>query len=181
MITVRADWRMGEAQRLVALLRSPKLNRALSVAVNQSAKQVRTMASGKVAKAMGARRKDIDRAVTVRPFSTPATLEAIVRGRGIPLPLSFFKPRQTKAGVSANAWGETKIYPGTFMATMKSGHRGVFVRKGRKRLPIKELWGPGVAQVMAKDAVTSALESYAVARLEANIMRQLDRYTRSRA
>lgn len=171
---------MGEAQRLVALLRSPKLNRALSVAVNQSARQVRTMASRKVAAGMGARRKDVDRAVTIRPMSTPATLEAIVRGRGVPLPLILFGARQTKAGVSAKAWGETKIYPGSFMATMKSGHRGVFIRKTRKRFPIKELYGPGVAQVMAKEAVTASLESYAIERLEANVMRQLDRATRSR-
>ncbi len=38
--------------------------------------------------------------------------------------------------------------PGHFFATLSSGHSGVFRRLGKTRLPIKELWGSGVAQVM---------------------------------
>ena len=36
--------------------------------------------------------------------------------------------------------GGLDIFEGAFVATMKSGHKGVFKRKGKERLPIKELY-----------------------------------------
>lgn len=179
-LEVRMNLRAGEVRALLSRMSQPKAGRALSVAVNTTARQVRTMAAREVAKGMGVRRKDVDSAFVIRPFSQPDTLHAIVRGVGAPLPLHRFKPRQTKKGVTANAWGQRRLYPGAFIAEMKSGHVGVFIRKTRKRFPIKELWGSGVAQVMAQDAVSSTIERHAGERLRANVMRQLDRYTRSR-
>jgi hypothetical protein len=45
----------------------------------------------------------------------------------------------------------TRIYPHAFIATMGSGHRGVFQRKqGAKRLPIFELKGASVGEVFSK-------------------------------
>lgn len=40
--------------------------------------------------------------------------------------------------------------PHAFIATMRSGHRGVFVRAGRPRLGIRELRGPSMAHVFEK-------------------------------
>lgn len=40
--------------------------------------------------------------------------------------------------------------PGAFIATMGSGHRGVFTRRTRQRLPIQELFGPSLGRVFAK-------------------------------
>jgi hypothetical protein len=37
-----------------------------------------------------------------------------------------------------------------FVATMKSGHRGVFARAGKKRLPVHELHGPSLGHVFRK-------------------------------
>lgn len=37
-----------------------------------------------------------------------------------------------------------------FIAKMKSGHPGVFIRKGRGRLPVVQLHGPSVGHVFAK-------------------------------
>ena len=44
-----------------------------------------------------------------------------------------------KAQVKKSGGAELKM---AFVAKMKSGHIGVFERKGEKRLPIKELFGP---------------------------------------
>lgn len=44
------------------------------------------------------------------------------------------KPRQTKTGAKAGQ----HTYPGGFVATMPSGHTGIFKRKGGSRLPIAE-------------------------------------------
>lgn len=61
--------------------------------------------------------------------------------------------RLTKAlggGVSYTLGNVRKNIPNAFIAVMKNGHRGVFVRVGRKRLPIKELFGPSLGKVFFK-------------------------------
>ena len=53
-------------------------------------------------------------------------------------------------GVSARLKGGRQRYPHAFIATMDSGHTGVFERTATRRLPIKELFGPSVAHVFEK-------------------------------
>lgn len=50
-------------------------------------------------------------------------------------------------GVSARLPTGRQRYPRAFIATMHTGHRGVFERKGKARLPIHELRGPSVYHV----------------------------------
>jgi hypothetical protein len=53
-------------------------------------------------------------------------------------------------GVTARLGGGRNRYPNAFIATMHSGHRGVFTRKAGPRLPIVELRGPSIAKVFVK-------------------------------
>jgi len=56
--------------------------------------------------------------------------------------LTAFPHRQTAKGVSVEVnRGKRTLIKGAFLATMKSGHRGVYVREGTARLPIRELLG----------------------------------------
>lgn len=48
--------------------------------------------------------------------------------------------------------------PKPFVATMKSGHTGVFVRKSKKRLPIEAVQGPAVPQIIKNEKVMLVLE-----------------------
>jgi hypothetical protein len=50
------------------------------------------------------------------------------------------QPRST--GVIVRSWGHHR---GAFIAGMRSGHKGVFIRTSGSRLPIRELWGPNPA------------------------------------
>lgn len=53
--------------------------------------------------------------------------------------------------------------PDAFIATMASGHRGVFVRAGRGRLPIRERFGPSIGHVFSKyraDALARVIEMF---------------------
>ncbi len=53
-----------------------------------------------------------------------------IAASGRPLPLAAFKGVvQRKKGVSARAWNKTRIYPGSFLARMPSGHLGVFAKR----------------------------------------------------
>jgi hypothetical protein len=76
--------------------------------------------------------------------STPDDLEYIITISGEFQPLSEFDPHQTSGGISARPWGERRVFPGTFEIPT-AGER-VFVRAGRERLPIRELWGPSLAR-----------------------------------
>jgi len=67
------------------------------------------------------------------------------------VPVSKYKgTRQTKKGVTFKSarTQARELIEGGFFATMKSGHRGVFVRSGPDRLPIQERKGPSVWKVI---------------------------------
>jgi hypothetical protein len=63
-------------------------------------------------------------------------------------------------GVTVKTGGSRKTIPDAFIATMRSGHRGVFQRvgeggrrgprPGHSQLPIRELFGPSIWQVFKK-------------------------------
>lgn len=57
--------------------------------------------------------------------------------------------RQTGSGVTVKARGS---YRHAFIATMRSGHTGVFMREGRARTPITELFGPNPAHDIVRNA-----------------------------
>lgn len=69
-----------------------------------------------------------------------------VSGKGVKL--IDYGARQTKKGVRVKVnVGSSKVVKSAFIATMKSGHTGVFVRTGPGRLPLKELFSSTPADV----------------------------------
>jgi hypothetical protein len=165
------------AREALAHLGERTFRRAISMAVNDTGKQSQTYAVRQVAKASGLKAKTVRSAFRLIR-STPATLSAKVRASGRPFRLIDFAARQTRPGVSANAYGERRVYKSTFIATMASGYRNVFTRRGKKRYPIKPLFGPGVPDTLGKEAVLSGVRTYSGERLQANILRQIDRAER---
>ena len=64
------------------------------------------------------------------------------------VPVADFPHKQTRGGVSVIInTGKRVLIKGAFEATMRSGHVGVFMRKGQGRLPIKELFTTKVVDV----------------------------------
>lgn len=71
-----------------------------------------------------------------------ASMEAALEVSGEPVPLVAYPHRQTKKGVAVEVnVGKRTLVKGSFKASMQSGHKGVFKRKGKARLPIQELRG----------------------------------------
>lgn len=59
-----------------------------------------------------------------------------------PVPLAAYPHRQGRKGVSVEVnVGKRTLLEGAFVARMKSGHKGIFKRRGEKRLPIEERFG----------------------------------------
>jgi len=83
-----------------------------------------------------------------------STVQLQIAGRR--LPLVEFKARGPEPsrgrgrGVSYRLPSGQGRDPHAFIATMPSGHRGVFKRRGTSRLSIHELFGPSLVKVFEK-------------------------------
>ena len=129
--------------------------RAVARALNRAAGSARTAMTRAVAPDMGLPQKVVRPAITVVK-ATPQRLASRVEARGARIPLITFRARGPEPsrgrgrGVRARMPGGAGHYPHAFIATMPSGHRGVFQRVGRSRLAIRELKGPSVVHVFRK-------------------------------
>ncbi|WP_127076004.1 hypothetical protein [Rhodomicrobium lacus] len=186
-LVIRVDWETAEVRALMAKLQEPRLSRALSVAVNNSARQVQRFAASLIAKQLSIKLARARRGIWIMPYSRPETLTATVRGSKSQIPLKAFKAKETPAGVVASIWGQKKLYPGAFIrggrfparVPLQMGEH-VFKRAGSRRFPIRKEAGASIAEAFVQDAITKALVAQGQERLMANIKRQLDRYSRSR-
>jgi predicted GNAT family acetyltransferase len=94
---------------------------------------------------------------------------------GAPLRVADYPYRQTKAGVSAQikATGRSLIRH-AFVARMRSGHEGVFVRTGKARLPIEELYTTRVSDVMRDPGLAEDVLEHAAAVFERAFNRNIN-------
>lgn len=145
-------------------------DKAIVRALNRVAEQSRTE-SGQQIRAAGYDLKagDIKAAISLRRASA-GNVRAVVKASGRPIPLIKYAARQTRKGVTVSVKNGRRLIPGAFIATMQSGHTGVFIRAGsghkkvRQRtgmnwsgLPIKELFGPSIPSAFINKTVQEAL------------------------
>lgn len=101
--------------------------------------------------------------------ATQYDLRAIISVSGRPIPLIEFDARQIRRGVSVKVKGERKMVTHAFLATMRSGHQGVFVRIGQPgdlvdRLPIKQLFALSLPVAFTQKQIMDALLAVASGR-----------------
>ena len=170
-ISIRIDTiRVGDyldnfpKQTGIALLRATKRG---TLAAN-------TLAASLVAKDTGLLVRDVKSRIRVKA-PTAQTMAGELRANLRRIPLIKFKakgPEPSRGrgkGVTAGAKGRRTTIPSAFIATMSSGHRGVFKREGKARGPISQLYGPSVGHVFVKH------ESEIVARGEEQLLGELNR------
>lgn len=74
-------------------------------------------------------KKYVDRAANVNPKATAKSLWGGIELGYKPVPMIAFNPQQTKTGIGITIHkGKKETVPSAFLATMKSGHVGVFSR-----------------------------------------------------
>lgn len=127
---------------------------ALMRALNRGITGARTVMVREIARDTGMKSKDVRDALTMR-LATPDRLQTRLAASLKRVPLIDFKGKSLATGVSfrtrgAKRGGVTVRLPSAFIATMSNSHRGIFKRRGRKRLPIKELFGPSLGHVFLK-------------------------------
>lgn len=154
--------------------------KAVVRSLNRTASSVHTQSNRRIAKLMGTQVGTVKRRVAVIKATTSRWI-ASLKATGRPFRLVHFKARQTAAGVSAAAWGKRKVYKHTFLATVKAGDtgvQGVFVRTGKKRLPIKQLWGPSVPTTFREPEVQVLMSDTAQTVFDKELKRNLDFYAK---
>jgi hypothetical protein len=144
--------------------------KAVIRALNKTATQARTAASQEV-RGVGYNIKAsaIKKSFTINRASR-GNLVVVLKATGRQIPLINYGARQTKSGVSFSVKNGRKVLKHAFIATMQSGHLGVFERTGKQHkkvvrngkalrtgLPIRELFGPSIPQSLANEAVEKAL------------------------
>jgi minor tail protein Z (GPZ) len=125
---------------------------AIRRSLDRAATSARVVMVREIAKDLGLRQADVADRITTRGAVDGAgdKMSARIVASGARIPLYRFKARQTRTGVTARLPGGSGTYPGAFIATMPTGHIGVFKRKTSKSLPIKERFGPSIPKVFEK-------------------------------
>lgn len=101
--------------------------------------------------------------------ASSSKLSAYVKSTGSKIPLYKFRvspneprPQKPPKSFKARVLKSSSLKPlDGFVARMKSGHLGMFERKNDPRLPIKELYGPAVPQMIGKEEVWQQIEKEA--------------------
>jgi hypothetical protein len=142
--------------------------RASIRAMNRGIVTGRTVMLREISRDTGLQQKDIREALHVRE-ATAARPEARLATSLKRIPLVQFNARGPEPsrgrgkGVTYRMRGGRGRHPHAFIATMKSGHRGAFIREGKRRLRILELYGPSLGRVFAKyraQGLSAAVESF---------------------
>lgn len=120
----------------------------MSRAINRTSTTARAQIARRIAEKVTIKISDVKKNIS-RTTATFNRWESILGINTKRLPLMGFKARQTAKGVSykVEKTGSRKVISSAFIATMASGHTGVFKRKSDNRLPIVELFGPSLGQV----------------------------------
>lgn len=137
-----------------------------SAGLNRTATQARTRSSQLVREGYNIKKSDLDKNIGIRR-ATEKKLEAALKVSGRRPKLMQFgakgsipsKPGTTGVSVEVTK-GRRLIVAASFLAVMPSGHKGVFIRKTTKRLPIQELTGPSVPQMFFGRKVYRKLIDY---------------------
>lgn len=143
----------------MAMFDPKKVERAAASALKKVAQQARTEASSTIRERFNIKKADVDKKIEVKQVNRNSlTATLLITGRGISLTYFGAKERRGPKVISRKGIkilkrqpkgtqgvqvtimkdGKVTTLPHAFIATMKSGHIGVFIRKGKGRTPIIE-------------------------------------------
>jgi len=147
-------------QRIQSLLRTVprEVPKVMSRAINKTA----TSSKAEIARLVAAKAKIPQKGIKKGIWLKKATQRRWLATLNITsrrIPLIYLKPGKTKKGVTYRGPGDVYAHKqkvqmsggqilSAFKQTMPgSGHKGVFLRRTKKRKPIDELFGPSVAEL----------------------------------
>lgn len=175
MLTVNVDIDDQALRAILDTLKAPALDDVAARALNDSAELGEEKATRTLAGMMGLPEKLIDEAFTIE-LAKPGDLETRLICSGKAIKMIVFKPTWSRQeGVVLHIAGKDERYRYSFITTVRHGHEGVFERKGKSRLPIRELYGPSVPGMMARTDVLPVVVATIQAALPASLATEIDR------
>jgi hypothetical protein len=159
-VTLDLSW----DSRKLAALRPGRLGKAITRALSKAGatalRDMRSEASKRIRQRKRLKAGVIAKAFRLRRPKRQAmdgmTWALDVSGKAVPL--SAYPHRQTKRGVSVEVnRGKRTLIKGAFLATLRSGREGVFMRLGRERLPIRELLGSRPVDALLHEGESEAV------------------------
>lgn len=156
--------------------------KAINTTLNRTIEGMRTEITKRVTERYDIKAKPVRDSIKLQKSSI-STLRAAVTGAGSPIPLINFrvtpnKPGKQKPGtvlrVSVKKSGGKPV-PNAFIAKTSSGHVGVFQRVGKNRMPIKQLYGPSVPQMMGEPGIQEQVMENANERFASRIDHEIGR------
>lgn len=154
--------------------------KAAARAINRAVIAARQQAVDGVRENYNIRARDVRETLKVSK-AKPNRMIAVISSLGAPIPLYKFDVRPR----AANARGRTPVRVGvkkgnreTFekaFIARSGGVPGVYERKGAKRLPIKQLFGPSVPHMLNNDRVVSSIADRAREMLEQRLDHEISR------
>jgi hypothetical protein len=138
ILTVQLNERqMRDVERMLVAV--PKaVPRIIVRASNKAAITVRADMARRVSRVLGLKVSSVKRYQVFLDKATKTRLVAHVGASNWPTKAGYLRPRQLKRGVKFGGPGGRRLIEGAFIARMKSGHLGVYLRRGPARLPIVE-------------------------------------------
>lgn len=153
--------------------------KASARALNRAALAVRTAGSKEARAHLAVKARDVKGGFSVIRARGPRP-QAIVRISSKPFPLVLFPHTQRPEGVAVQVLkhGGKRVLKHAFLAQMRSGHKGVWMRelkggKRVKRLKIEERSTKSLSQVLGDDARLKRLADVAAERYAKELTNQL--------
>jgi hypothetical protein len=150
----------------------PKLDSIVALALSDVAKGARVKAAAVIARRTGLKSATV-KAKIFYDRVNPGDYEVAIKSSKKALPLIEFPVTQVAAGVRTRAWGKVQVIRHAFIATVKSGHRGVYRRKTANRLPLEQLWGPTIGGTFATPEVQGVISQTMMDRLQSSLSRRM--------
>jgi len=150
--------------------------KASARALNKTMLHVRTQAVRSVTEKYRIKAADVKSHMKPTRKATGGSLRATFRSIGRRISLVYFGATQKRtwpgARVKMYRRGAREVIPHGFIATMPSGHKGVFLRKAGESLPIVERTGPAVPQMLK--GIWDKLQRVAGPKLRENLVHEIE-------
>lgn len=192
MISMKIDAGQHKISSSILKKLGDKSDKVLADATNRALVGMRTDATKLIVAESGIARKKIFSAFTVIKISRSGDFNnGRVEITGRPTGLSKFKHKFKKTkkttrgfspgSLSVNIGKKSIVFRHAFVATMKSGHIGIFERQrgvktssGREKL--NELFGPSIPQFAGRKHISDTVQKMAQKRFETRFNQQTERW-----
>jgi Prophage minor tail protein Z (GPZ) len=168
-ITVNAEAYVNS----LGAIAKPKLDHIVALALVDTAKSAKVKAAQAISKRTGLKSALVKERIYY-PRVDDGEYQVEIKSSKRPIALiDFPNVMQTATGVSTRAWGKNQLIRHAFIATMKNGHRGVYRRQTKARLPIEQLWGPTIGGTFATKEVQEVVAKTMRERLSKSLARRM--------